>query len=276
MRRRSLLISALALALPARKAPVQLWEGHGLGGALSLRLEGTPSDLALMAPRIAAAIAEVEAIASLHKDSELTRLNRMGHLTWPSQGLLDLLTLADQVHRATGGAFDPTVQPLYLALARGEDPTDARAATGWSRVQVTGAEIRLDRGQALTLNGIAQGWAADRIAALFRAHGYRALIDMGELQALGPWPVTAEGPGLRRALTLSAALAVSSPLATRIGAGLPHILGPEGQGPLWQTVAVTGPSAAVADALSTGFCLMTADQIASALRAFPGTAADFA
>ena len=42
----------------------------------------------------------------------------------------------------------------------------ARSVIGFGRVQVSASEIRLDRGQALTLNGIAQGWAADRIATM--------------------------------------------------------------------------------------------------------------
>lgn len=278
MKRRVFLISALALAVPARAAPVQLWQGRGLGGAISLRLEGSATDLALLAPKLQAEIDRIEAVASLHRESELVRLNRVGGIGWPSADLLDLLALSDRVHRATQGAFDPTVQPLWQALATGADTTPAWRTIGWERVRFDAREVRLDRDQALTLNGIAQGWAADRIAALLEAKGYKALIDMGEFRALGgPWPVTAEGPGLRVPKMLrQTALAVSSPMATRIGPGLPHILGPKGQSPLWQTVAVTAPQAALADALSTAFCLMPRAAIASALQDFPGTNAQFA
>ena len=65
------------------------------------------------------------------------------------------------------------------------------------------------------------------------------------------------------------ALATSSPQGTLI-AGQPHILGPTGQPPLWQAASVSAPSAALADALSTAFCLMPRPAIDAALAAFPG------
>jgi thiamine biosynthesis lipoprotein len=205
-------------------------------------------------------------LASLHRDSALTRLNRDGRLAWPSPELWSLLALAGQVHAATGGAFDPTVQPLWLAIATGGDQARARALIGWGRVSRSAEEIRLAPGQQLTLNGIAQGWAADRIAACLRAQGFAdALIDMGEVAALGrrddgqPWrraPSPARGAILAEATLANRALATSSPRGTLIGAACPISSGPQGQPPLWQTVSVSAPSAALADALSTAFCLM--------------------
>ena len=48
-------------------------------------------------------------------------------------------------------------------------------------------EIRLARpGMALTLNGLAQGFAADRLAEVAARHGLTdVLIDTGEARALG-------------------------------------------------------------------------------------------
>jgi thiamine biosynthesis lipoprotein len=51
--------------------------------------------------------------------------------------------------------------------------------------------------------------------------------------------------------------------------GQPHILGPQGQAPVWQTVSVSAPEAAIADALSTAFCLMDRVAIDKALARFP-------
>ena len=276
-RRRFLTLTAAALApLPVQAATVTTWEGQGLGAALTLHLVGAdPHQARTTFARVAAEIERIESLASLFRDSALTRLNRDGHLAWPSPDLLDLLTLAGQVHTATAGAFDPTVQPLWLALAQGltADP----ALVGWDRVRLSPKEIRLDRGQALTLNGIAQGWAADRIAALLRAQGFsEALVDMGEISALGSqtgWPVQIAGPdGAELASTrlTDRALDTSSPRGTLVN-GQPHILGPQGQPPLWQTVSVSAPSAAVADALSTAFCLMDRAAIDAALVHFPDT-----
>ena len=118
-----------------------------------------------------------------------------------------------------------------------------------------------------------------RAAALLRAEGFAdALINMGEVQALGLradgqfWQASIqspEGAELARASLTNRALATSSPRGTIIGAGQAHILGPGGQVPVWETVSVSAGRAAVADALSTAFCLMPLPAIDRALQAFP-------
>ena len=118
----------------------------------------------------------------------------------------------------------------------------------------------------LTLNGIAQGYIADRVAALLEAEGLTdILIDTGEHRALGQmpggggWPVTlAQGGSVA---LRDRALATSAPLGTVFdGAGrYGHILDPrtgEPAAPVWRAVSITAPSAALADALSTAACLM--------------------
>ncbi len=279
-RRRFMMLTAAALCPLATASHAAEWQGFGLGAELSLRLiGGTPAQTRHAFRKVEVEIARIEAMASLHRDSSLTRLNRDGRLTHPEVDFLRLLALAGQVHAATGGAFDPTVQPLYLALASGADPAPARRLIGWPRVTVTATEIRLAAGQALTLNGIAQGWAADRIAEIITSDGFgNALINMGEIQTLGtradgqPWRAeitSPKGAALADLPLSNRALATSSPRGTLIGPGLAHILGPMGQAPRWQTVAVSAPQAALADALSTGFCLMDRAAIDQALRAFP-------
>ncbi|OJY34982.1 MAG: hypothetical protein BGP11_16920 [Rhodobacterales bacterium 65-51] len=280
-RRRFLSIAAAALATP-RGAQAAVWEGRGFGAAVSMRLEGAdPARASLTFDRLVTEIERMEQVFSLHRDSALTRLNRDGRLAGPPPALLEVLALARQVHDLTGGAFDPTVQPLWQALATGGDQQAARAAIGLCRVQIDAREIRLAPGQALTLNGIAQGWAADRIAALLRAEGYgHALIDMGEMAITGlradrtPWRVTIAGPegqALREFALRGGAMATSSPRGTLIGAGQPHIVGPRAPlRPRWQTVSVTAPHAALADALSTAFCLMDRASITRTLAVCPG------
>ena len=48
----------------------------------------------------------------------MARLNRDGRLDAPPAELRELLVIARHVARASGGAFDPTVQPLWLAFAQ--------------------------------------------------------------------------------------------------------------------------------------------------------------
>lgn len=279
-RRRFLVLAAAVLAAPSHAATRHEWSGRALGAEARLTLSGaTDAKARHVFARVTAELARVEAQFSLYRDSALTRLNRDGRLAHPSPSVLDLFALADQVHRATDGAFDPTIQPLWLATAQGGDLTAARAALGWPRVGVTEGEIRLDPGMALTFNGIAQGHAADRIAGLMREEGLGdVLIDMGEVRALGErpqggaWRARVAGPDGAPLVDLDLrdrALATSSPLGTRIGAGQGHILHPQGQLPVWRTASVSAPSAAVADALSTAACLMDRAAIDHALTAFP-------
>lgn len=283
-RRRFLTIAAAALAAPsaALAAPAE-WRGRALGAEARIVLAGAS---AARARRTFAAVertlATIEGHFSLHRESSLTRLNRDGRLAWPGDEVTGLLTLAGRIHGATGGAFDPSIQPLWLAEATGGDAAAARALTGWQGVRIGREEVRLARpGMALTLNGIAQGWAADRIAGLLAAAGFGdVLVDMGEIVARGarpgggPWRAAIALPDETEVARLSLAnraLATSSPAGTRIGPDgrRPHILDPRGGAPRWRLAAVSARSAGVADALSTAFCVMTRAEITRALAAFP-------
>lgn len=286
-RRRFIAISAaLAPSLALADRPgLHVETGITLGATVTLRLQHP------QAPRLAAlAMAEIrrlEGIFSLYQpDSALVRLNRDGQLAAPPFELLDCLTLAGAVHRASGGRFDPTVQPLWRAeaeaLARGiplaqTERQALRARVGWQGVTLSPGAITLRPGMALTLNGIAQGYVADRVAALLAGHGLtRALIDTGELLALseGDWPVQLP----QGELTLQGrALATSAPLGMTFGGDgrTSHLIDPAtGQPALarWGTVTVSAPLAALADAVSTAGCLMeTEDALAALCSHFPGT-----
>lgn len=280
-RRRVLTIAAAALlARPARASTPAIWTGRAMGAEARIVLRGAdPVQVRHLFRRVEAELARVEGHFSLHADSELTRLNRDGRLSHPAPEMLAVLRLSDRVHHATGGAFDPTIQRVWRAVATGGDVAAARRSVGWNRVRVSKAGIALAPGMALTFNGIAQGHAADRIAALLRAEGFGdVLIDMGEVMALGTngtrdWLAgiaAPDGAELARVGLSDRALATSSPLGTRIGGGAAHILHPSGTPPRWSTVAVSAPDAATADALSTAFCLIERPAIDAALAVFPG------
>lgn len=277
-RRRLITISAALAVLPvaARAAPgnTRLWTGQALGARASIRLNHP--DAEAISARVMAEIERLEDILSLYRPhSALSQLNSKGHLAAPPFELLECLSLAGAVHRASGGRFDPTVQPLWALWAQaatgGGRPDakaveQARARTGWGKVGLDAAAITLQPGMALTLNGIGQGYVADRVAALLEAEGLTdILIDTGELRALGgqpegsDWPVRLE-TGERLALR-QRALATSAPLGTtfdqsgRDG----HILDPATGMPapaIWRAISVSAPTAAIADALTTAACLM--------------------
>lgn len=285
--RRRFLLAAAACALPAAARAATLlsgtqeWTGIALGAEVRIVLVGaSPQQAARSFAKVQQTLAMVEAHFSLYRDSALTRLNRMGTLCHPAPAMLDVFHLADAVHKVTGGLFDPTIQPLWLAIATGAEEAQARTLLGWERVRFSEDEIALEPGMQLTFNGIAQGHAADAVARLLEREGYTdVLIDTGEIAGLGhrpdgaPWQAAIalpDGREVRRAALSNRALAVSSPVGTRIGGGKAHIVSPKGAAPLWQLVAVSAPQAALADALSTAFCLMERDAIAAALAQLPG------
>lgn len=273
-RRRFLSIAAAAAFSGSARAEVTTWQADMLGGSVRVDLRGPRALSRTVVARIGATIAEIEAAVSLFKaDSALCRLNAAGRLDDVPPSLRDLLRLSGEVHHATGGRFDPTVQPLWRALAEGRDRARARALVGWERVE-PGPPVRLGEGQALTFNGIAQGYAADRVRQLLHRAGYsQALVEMGEFAALGgPFRVSVEDVALGevaiRHLTGNA-IATSSPSAMRLGSGF-HILGPHDEQLRWSTISVEAKSAALADGLSTAFCLMSAGEIRLALEQVSG------
>ncbi|REC53928.1 FAD:protein FMN transferase [Rhodosalinus sediminis] len=289
-RRRFLSISAAGAAVSAAggapAAPVRRWEGRALGARAAIRL--AHPDGARIAARAFAEIERLESVFSLYRaGSALARLNRDGRLDAPPVELVECLGLCGAVHRATEGRFDPTVQPLWTlhaeAHAAGRAPEGAVVAAaldrvGWAGVGVSAAAITLRPGMALTLNGVAQGYIADRVAALLRAEGLsEVLVDTGEHHAIGgDWPVTlVSGAGTEGRLALrDRALASSAPQGTVFDAAgvAGHILDPRAgmpAAPRWRLVSVTAPRAALADALSTALVLMTREEIARTLAAVP-------
>lgn len=286
-RRRFIVSAACALAAPASAAEpgsetagLQDWTGRAMGADARIVLAGaSPERAARVFAKIARVLTVVEDHFSLYRDSALTRLNRTGLLAHPPPAMLAVLRLAGEVHSVTGGLFDPTVQPLWLATATAGDIAAARALLGWSRLRISEAEIALEPGMQLTFNGIAQGHAADEVASLLKSEGFTdVLIDTGEIAALGTRPDGAawqaaialpDGREIRRAALSNMALAVSSPSGTLIGGGKAHIINPQGGAPLWRIAAVSAPRAALADALSTAFCLMPREAVEAALARFP-------
>lgn len=264
-RRRFLTIIAGAFA--AGPAPAAEWTGRALGADARILIRGGSAAAELLTD-LRAEIARIEEIFSLFRGSEIARLNRDGDVM-ASADLLDALTLARRVHDATGGVFDPAVQSLWHALADGAAPGPLRAFGGLVRA---GRHLRLAPGEALTLNGIAQGIATDRVADLLANRGLgEILVDLGECRAIdGDFALELADPqaGLLGRLTLRAgrAMATSSPGALILAGGHSHIIGPQGQPPRWSTVSVEADTAALADAASTAFVLMDRPAIAYAAR----------
>ena len=293
-RRRLIAISAAAAAtcassLPGHGRQAATWRGVALGAAASIRIDGrSQGDAADILRSCVREITRLEAVFSLYRrDSALSQLNRNAELKQPPPDLLALLSTARGVHRVTGGAFDPTIQPVWELYARhfrtGSSPATSAPAShllraalahvGFEKVVADPFELRFLRpGMAMTLNGIAQGYITDRVADLLRAYGLsNVLVNIGEIRALGEtsdgqhWKVTIAGPdggkeGGRSIDLADQAIATSATGGTSFDeAGhFGHIIDPRTGYPAPQRrqISVIAPSATLCDAYSTAFCLL--------------------
>lgn len=223
-------------------------------------------------------LALVESLMSIYRDaSPLSQLNRHGVLDDPHPYLVQVLQAAREMAQRSDGAFDITVQPLWAlyrqAQRSGRLPAAAeiqraREQVDWRCVVISRDRIELRRpATAVTLNGIAQGFAADKVKEVLSKHGIQhALIDTGEVGTVGgnphgrPWNVGIQHPRQADAFISLAALqgrclATSGDYATTFSDDFQHhhLFDPRtGRSPdELASVSITAPSALLADALST-------------------------
>lgn len=300
-RRRMLQVTAAAcgaLLLPAgarteaRHLKPVTWRGVALGAPAEIKLYAESEAAARpVLQRTVTEIRRLEAVFSLYiASSALSRLNRDGELRHPPLDLVRLASTAKGISAATGGAFDPTIQPLWTLYAAHfarnpharAGPDSSALAHAVSRVDcraVTVAEnlIAFDQeGMALSLNGIAQGYITDRVADILRGDGFEhVLVNLGEIRALGshpagrPWNVaidTGDHGSHERTLTLSGrAVATSAPHATPIGAAgrAHHLFDPRDGSCAYfhKSITVTADTATLADAYSTAFAVMPWEKV---------------
>ncbi len=274
-----------------------------LGSAVTIR--ALHVDRQVAAAGIDAAFTElatVEAVMSIYRpDSQLSRLNRDGKLDKPHPYLLDVLRAASEMSGRTEGAFDVTVQPLWQAYwtahEKGRSPTEqelaaARGRINWRHVEVTDRYVRLRRPQAaITLNGIAQGFAADCAKRALRRRGVdHALIDTGEFGSLGHgadrngWNVGIQHPRQEDHLVAVASLAgrclaTSGDYATRFDSKFAshHLLDPRTgrSASELSSVSIIGDTGMAADALSTAAFVLGLERGAALVSATPGAEALF-
>lgn len=295
--------SILAERLHAASAPEPVrWRGSALGAQVSIEM--FHPDRAEAERLIARSIAEVrrlEGLFSLYQPSSaICEFNRTGVLIAPDPDMVALLQASQAFADLTGGAFDPTVQPLWRlhqdhfaagnanpAGPSAQQLAEALAKVGHAHLRVGADRIVLrSRGAAITLNGIAQGYATDRVVDLLRRAGVETtLVDMGEIRALGarpdstPWRIglaDAEQPGrisesialVDRAVATSAATGFRFDPAGRFN----HLFDPRtGRSQSsYRSVSVIAPTATEADALSTGFSLMPLAAIRDLCASRPG------
>jgi thiamine biosynthesis lipoprotein len=281
------------------------WHGSALGAQVSIEIyHPDRAEAERLVGRCIQDVRRLEQQFSLYQaDSAICRLNRTGILVSPDPDMVALLKASLFFGDLTDGAFDPTVQPLWQLYtehfsSKRPDPegpsperlAEALAKVGHSDLLVSADRIALIRhGAAITLNGIAQGYATDRVVDGLRKAGLSTtLVDMGEIRAIGarpegtPWRIGLADPDKPGALTETIDL-VDRAVATSAGAGFrfdskgrfTHLFDPTtGRSPsLYSTVSVIAPTATEADALSTAFSLMPVSRVRSVVSIRPNVQA---
>ena len=237
-----------------------------------------------------AAVDEVDAQMSTWKqDSDLMRLNAAPPGTWVEvpKRLMEVLRLALDIGRASGGAFDIGMGDAVAAWGFGPaaaDPRLIRNALDAARrpahavleLDMPGARVRKAIPITLDLNGIAKGYGVDRLAETLCDFGISSgLVGIdGEMRALGlrpngqPWAIAIEAPDPDRRAPHSllalqdAAVATSGDyrhVVTVQGQRLSHTMDPMTGAPLRSSpasVTVVARSCAEADAWATALMVL--------------------
>ncbi|MDI3338079.1 FAD:protein FMN transferase [Defluviimonas aestuarii] len=273
--RRLFLISALAGAvLPARAAQAATKiAGPAFGSSWHAVLPGGID--AITARRtLMEEIAAVDAAMSPYRtDSGLTRFNRSRDTGWQQVEpmLAHTLSVALDITRLSGGAFDPTIGPLVRRYGFG--PIVGPGAGNPAGLHTSPDAIRKAVPDlTIDLCGIAKGYALDRMVAALTTLGHTDfLIELGgEIACRGhhpegrDWLVAVEAPGggaAQRVLKLgSKALATSGHAANGFPRlGLSHVIDPGTARPAAPNLAsasVLAETAERADALATALLVL--------------------
>jgi thiamine biosynthesis lipoprotein len=274
-------------------------QSHALGSQVTLT--ALHEDRETAASALDAAFRELEGIEEIlsiyRPQSQVSQLNRCGVLEKPHRHLVNVLTYAQSISKVSKGAFDVTVQPLWEVFQEAQKrhtlPDEAnilvaRNKVDWQRVKLSPERIALEgNGTAITLNGIAQGYAADCVKQVLAGAGIEhALVDCGEFTTMGtsakaaPWKVGIQHPREEEAFVSVArmsgrCLATSGDYATRFSEDYRwnHLFDPRtGRSPEeFSSVSVAAPTAMAADALSTAISVAGVDHGMGLMETFPDT-----
>jgi len=223
-------------------------------------------------------------LSRFQPNSDITRINQLaaGAHTRVTPTTLECLVIARHMFELTGGVFDVSIGTGLPSLEIDPDELVVRASTS---------------GVQIDLGGIGKGYAVDLVAELLEdwdlerslVHGgFSSLLALEPPAGIGGWPLTLSDP--RDSSRVLARLSVSQ---TALGASgvrkKDHIVDPRSgepvRGRLASWVAVPRPregeqgegprlaSAAVADALTTAFMMMSVEEIDELCARTPGVEA---
>lgn len=186
--------------------PVEDWSTYTIRG----RAQGTTyqisyyaSELVIRQPSIDSIVAVIDSSMSLYQPQSL--ISRFNDSTTVSV-VLDphfkaVIEKSFEIHRHSGGVFDITVAPLVQLWGFGPVPQEglpdsaavakALSCVGMDKLEFHGDTLsKADPCVRIDLNGIAQGYTVDVIAAFLESQGVGYyLVELGgELRVRGPKP----------------------------------------------------------------------------------------
>lgn len=290
-------VNALSAVL-AKESSFHEWHGFALGAEISLQLyHHDPCEARRIIEGSLKIIQDMETLFSLYRqDSVISQLNKKGFVKNPPADFINLMRQSRTISQLTSGAFDISVQPLWKfysdfyrqgnSVHSSPSPSEIRAVqklVDYQKIAISNHQIAFAQdGMAVTLNGIAQGFATDKVSDYLKNQGMTSvLVDIGEYRALGPmaggasWKIGLADP-LRFGKLSEILDLTEGAVATSSGCGdafdetgqYHHLIDPKnGKSPNhYLSVTVTAPQATLADALSTAFYSMAFEDIQSSLR----------
>ena len=215
--------------------------------------------------------------------SPVCELNAEGRVENIPVELASLYQTCDFFYRDTDGAFDITVKPLLDLMQKraeqGRQPTESEISDilphiGASRLQMHGSSLTLAEGMAITFDGAAPGFIADRMANILKSQGIENFLvnaggeirTSGRPQNAAAWRVAIQDPTKKGNFPgflamNNMAVSTSGNYEISFGGDFHHIVNARtGHSPNLASVTVTAPTALEADILSTALFVMSPDE----------------
>ncbi|WP_150298959.1 FAD:protein FMN transferase [Pseudomonas profundi] len=192
--------------------------GGTMGSTYSIKwvsAEETPAPDALQAS-IEALLAEFDSeVSTWRDDSNLARFNSLpaGSCQAMPESVLEMVSLAEELHEQSNGGFDITIGPLlelwgFHGGLAGQSVPEAAALTevlekvGQQHLQAVDGQLCKDADVQVDLSAMAAGYVVDRVVEHLAAQGITSyMVEItGELKAAGlkpggvPWRIAIEEP----------------------------------------------------------------------------------
>ena len=205
-RRKFLNITAMTLALPfcsnslfANLQEKITWTGIALGADSNMTLFHKDKSYAKESLNICInEIKRLENIFSLFdNNSSISQLNKEGYILNPPKELVEVLNFANNISENTNGAFDATVQPLWIIhksyskhkniAILNDEIQKVKNLISYKNIEINKNKIYFKKeNMQITLNGIAQGYITDKITYILKERGFtNVLVNLGEFNSIG-------------------------------------------------------------------------------------------